>query len=145
VKERDYIIATNLAKIRAATNIVTGICAGSEYGVEAGELRTVIAALYKWTAFLEEAVDSDEPYWRRVVKKFFSRFFGEPMCVLVFLLACFICIVVEIPQTIMDEVRGQYANWQGMRISCGWRKRDYIGKWVQHRVVRGPSTGDSAP
>lgn len=59
ISERDYIICTNLAKVRIAFSTIKDLCEGKEYGVPDEEHEQVRKTIYQWMRNLEKIVNPE--------------------------------------------------------------------------------------
>jgi hypothetical protein len=57
MREKDYIIATNIARVRIMKDILRDILSGAEYGVGEEEAQSVAMMLRRWEAALEQKIE----------------------------------------------------------------------------------------
>ncbi len=60
MKESEYIIATNRAKISLALSALTGVLAGDGYGVSRDEIKDIIKGLYSIESRLFDLIDTED-------------------------------------------------------------------------------------
>lgn len=60
MNEDDYILATNLAKIRIARGILVDIVPGSSRQIDEKKIRAMISQLYDWEVALHKSISGDD-------------------------------------------------------------------------------------